>query len=123
MLIVVPLQVGRLELLERDPAELRLQVSVDDALVRLVGPERPGGRLDGLREPLVEPLAEGALVRDDELAALGIAEEIAETVLGVAPRSPDRDPLLLSPPRAGRRIRLIAQVEDDAPATLIALND
>jgi len=123
VLIVVPLQVGRLELLEWDPTELRLEMPLDHALVRLVSPERPGGRLDGLREPLVEPLAEGALVRDDELAALGIAEEIAETVLGVAPRSPDRDPLLLWPPRAGRRIRLIAQVEDDAPATLIALND
>jgi len=64
----------------------------DHAPVRLIGPERPGGRLDRLDDPLLKLLAEGPPVRHEELAALGVAEEIAEPVLGVAPGAAGRDP-------------------------------
>src|SRR5437899_5720220 len=88
---------------------------------RLVGLGRPRWRLDRLPEPLVQPLAEGALMGSDELAALGVAEEIAELVLGVAPGAAEGDPLLLPLPKAGRRIHLIAEIEVDDPAAFVAL--
>src|SRR5437899_3419002 len=90
---------------------------------RLVGLGRPRWRLDRLPEPLVEPLAEGLLVGSDELAALGVAEEIAELVLSVAPGPAQRDPLLLPLSRARRRICLVAEIQNDAPAALIALDE
>jgi hypothetical protein len=52
---------------------------------------------------------------------LGVAEEIAELVLGVAPSPADRDPLLLPLPGTRGRIHL-AEVEDDAPAAFVALH-
>src|SRR3989442_2225101 len=88
---------------------------------RLVGLGRPRRRLDRLPEPLVQPLAEGLLVGPDELAALGVAEEIAELVLGVAPGPADCDPLLFPPPGTRGRIHLVAEIEDNAPAALVSV--
>src|SRR2546422_4234641 len=88
---------------------------------RLVGLGRPRWRFDRLPEPLVRPLAEGLLVGPRVLAALGVAEEIAELVLDVAPGPADCDPLLFPPPGTRGRIHLVAEIEDNAPAALVSV--
>ena len=73
-------------------------------------------RLDGLVEPIVEPLAERQRGRFDKLAAVCRADQLGQPIAGRLLRAAKRDPLLLSlgPPRD--RIGDVPEIEDQRPS-------
>jgi hypothetical protein len=103
--------------------EGRFQVALDDTLVRLIGPEPLVWRFDGSLEPFGQPFPYREFRGFNVFAAMQMMEELSELPLRISLGTLHGEPFLH--PLHFSRIRhdLIADVQNNTPAVLVAFAD
>ena len=96
-------------------------MTVDDALVTLVGSEAPSGQLDRRLRPGLQPFAKGQLGRLCQGVVVGLVKQLGESGLSLPLRPFNRVPPLLSLLFPGLRVNLIVEIQNNVPGALVAL--